>query len=62
MRTLLLTLMISALLPVNDAVQESAELLRQAAMKAGCERPSVAMRWTGGLIEIEVRCLRWENP
>lgn len=57
LRWLALIVVIHATLPANDAVMDAVELLRDAAKKAGCADPRVAMRSTGnGSLEIEVRC------
>lgn len=58
LRWLALTLMIRAIFPSNDAIMDAAELLRDAAKKAGCLDPRLTMRSLGGDkgIEIEIRC------
>ena len=63
MRALLLALMIQATFPITEDLKDAAELLRQAAIKAGCATPSLSMRWLGGDkgVEIEVRCLEVPN-
>lgn len=48
-----------ARIPLNDDAQEIAEELRRVAIRAGCQRPVVAMRWPAGeerLLQIEVTC------
>ena len=49
---------ITATFPPTEDMKDAVELLRQAAVKAGCAQPRVAMRWLGGArgVEIEVRC------
>lgn len=60
MRPLLIALivLIRAVVPASPMVQDVADLLRQAAVKAGCDSPRVAMWWMGGPkgVEIEVTC------
>lgn len=49
---------IFARVPIGDGMQDVAETLRLAAIKAGCADPRVSMRWLGGDrgLEITVRC------
>jgi len=58
----LILVTITATFPINEDVKEAAELLRQAAIKAGCASPRLSMRWLGGDkgVEIDVRCPKGE--
>lgn len=56
--TALTLVFILARVPAGDNVQEVADALRDAARKAGCPTPRVAMRSIGDgrMISIEVTC------
>lgn len=60
LRWIALILMIRAVFPASEDIMDAVQLLREAAIKAGCPDPRVAMRSLGGDkgIEVEVRCPR----
>ena len=54
-----MAVIIMATLPLVEDPKAVADLLREAAMKAGCKAPSVAMFWRGegdNTLQIEVTC------